>query len=378
MELTFGSLFSGIGGLDLGFERAGMHCAWQVEIDDYATKVLAKHWPNIARFRDVRSIGRHIGDISTCYVPLASVGCLIGGFPCQPHSQAGERKASEDERDLWPEFYRLIRELKPRWVVAENVLGLLSSEDGAFFGGVLRDLATAGYDARWQVLSAAEFGAPHLRERVIIVAHTSGTEWWPSTEEWRHVTNWTDTGWQEAASGFELCGETLANANSDGRGWTQRAGTGSVACESREDPEREGHSQWNAAQCSSKNELAYSSREGLSRSWFSCCIPQENQLRTSASPERGSGTRTLWATRATESGVGRAINGLSCWLDRYRWPARPGQNQETWEAPRVVTEKKTNRTARLKGLGNAVVPALAEYVGRCIMAAEMAERQGVA
>lgn len=161
-QIRFGSLFSGIGGFDLGFERAGMKCAWQVEIDEACNKVLEKHWPDVKRFRDVREVGKH---------NLESVDLICGGFPCQPHSLAGKRKASEDERDLWPDFYRVICELEPEWVVVENVRGLLSSEVGRFFGGILKDLASRGYDAEWQVLSAEAFGAPHIRERVFIVAH---------------------------------------------------------------------------------------------------------------------------------------------------------------------------------------------------------------
>jgi len=160
--MKFGSLFSGIGGFDLGLERAGMQCAWQVEIDPYCNRVLAKHWPGVKRFGDIRQI-----EWST----VDPVDLLCGGFPCQPHSLAGKRAGSRDERDLWPEFARAIRELKPRWVVVENVRGLLSSEAGRFFGGILRDLAGLGYDAEWQVLSAAAFGAPHIRERVWIVAY---------------------------------------------------------------------------------------------------------------------------------------------------------------------------------------------------------------
>jgi DNA (cytosine-5)-methyltransferase 1 len=96
-----------------------------------------------------------------------------GGFPCQPHSCAGKRKASTDERDLWPEMRRVIGEIKPRWVVAENVPGLLSSESGRFFRGVLRDFAEMGYDAGWCVISAASIGAIHRRERVAIIAHAN-------------------------------------------------------------------------------------------------------------------------------------------------------------------------------------------------------------
>jgi len=171
-NITFGSLFSGIGGIDLGLERAGMHCEWQVEKDEYCTKVLAKHWPNVTRYGDIRAI-----DTST----LTRVDLIAGGFPCQPHSLAGQRKASADERNLWPEFARIIRELRTKWVLVENVVGLLSSEGGNFFGSVLRDLATCGYDAEWFVLSAAQFGAPHLRERAFIVAHAPGT----GSQKWK-------------------------------------------------------------------------------------------------------------------------------------------------------------------------------------------------
>lgn len=153
-------------GFDLGFDRAGMQCAWQVEYDKNARSVLKKHWPDVPKYEDVRNVGRD---------NLSAVDVVCGGFPCQPHSLAGERKASDDERDLWGEFARIIREIGPRWVVAENVVGLLSSDDGRFFGSVLWDLAQSGYDAEWQVVSAAQFGAPHTRERVIIVAYPIGT-----------------------------------------------------------------------------------------------------------------------------------------------------------------------------------------------------------
>lgn len=96
-----------------------------------------------------------------------------GGFPCQPHSVAGKRQASGDERDLWPEMRRVIGEINPRWVVGENVRGLLSSEDGRFFRGILRDFADLGFDVGWCVVSAASVGAVHRRERVAIIAHAN-------------------------------------------------------------------------------------------------------------------------------------------------------------------------------------------------------------
>jgi DNA (cytosine-5)-methyltransferase 1 len=170
-----GGLFSGIGGLELGLEWAGMQTAWQVERDPYACRVLAKHWPDVPRYDDV-----------TTFQPAtaAPVDLLCGGFPCQPHSLAGRRLASGDERDLWGHFARVIREAQPKWVVAENVPGLLSSEGGRYFGRVLADLAALGFDAEWFCFSAKEVGAPHRRDRVFIVAHANSPQ---RKGDWRTV-----------------------------------------------------------------------------------------------------------------------------------------------------------------------------------------------
>ena len=159
MTLTFGSLFAGIGGFDLGFERAGMRCLWQVELDDFCQRVLAKHWPNVERFGDVRECGRH---------NLAAVDVICGGFPCQPFSGAGKQKGEQDNRNLWPEMRRVIAELRPRWVVAENVPGIRR----LYLDTVLSDLESLDYTAGTIDLPAVAFGAPHIRHRFFIVAHT--------------------------------------------------------------------------------------------------------------------------------------------------------------------------------------------------------------
>ncbi|MFD3165494.1 DNA cytosine methyltransferase [Herpetosiphon sp. NSE202] len=167
--LRFISFFAGIGGFDRALEAMGMYCVAQVEIDPYATCVLETHWPDVPRYRDIRRVGRH--NLPPCEV-------LAGGFPCQPHSLAGSRLAGADERDLWGEFARLIREIRPRYVLAENVPGLRSSAGGRFFTTVLRDLAQAGYDAEWQSLSASAVGAYHKRERLWIVAYPNRKHGW--------------------------------------------------------------------------------------------------------------------------------------------------------------------------------------------------------
>src|SRR3990167_7782710 len=163
MELTHGSLFSGIGGFDLGFERAGFKTLWQVEIEDYATKVLEKHWPNVRRYRDITTI-----DWGTIPIPIV----LTGGFPCQDISVAGKGAGITGTRSgLWSHFHRAISVLRPPYVVAENVSALLFRG----MGRVLGDLSEIGYDAEWEVISASALGAVHKRERVFILAYPRGT-----------------------------------------------------------------------------------------------------------------------------------------------------------------------------------------------------------
>src|SRR3990167_7192103 len=163
-----------------------MEVRWQVENDSFCSKVLAKHWPEVKRYGDIRTL---TGE------ELESVDLICGGFPCQPVSVAGKRRGTEDERWLWPEFARLLRVVRPRYALIENVPGLLG------FGGmsdILRDLAGLRYDAEWSIIPAAAVGAPHLRGRVFIVAYLSGIGTYERpdsraiTEDARQVFPWRD------------------------------------------------------------------------------------------------------------------------------------------------------------------------------------------
>lgn len=172
--MTFGSLFSGIGGLDLGLERAGMECRFQVEINPFCQKVLAKHWPNVPKYGDICGL---TGD------ELERVDLIAGGFPCQDISLAGRHVGIDGERSgLWVELARIVSVLRPRFVLIENVPALL----GRGMGELLGYLASAGMDAEWSTMRACEFGAPHTRARVFIVAHAKeerrGRGWivWPT------------------------------------------------------------------------------------------------------------------------------------------------------------------------------------------------------
>jgi DNA (cytosine-5)-methyltransferase 1 len=197
-KLTVGSLFAGIGGFDLGLERAGFEIKWQVEIDPFCRKVLEKHWPAVRRYQDVEEV--HAGTVRTCIWGigcrecLAAVDVLCGGFPCQDVSAAGLRTGIEGKRSgLWKQFARLIGELRPRYVLVENVPGLLDRGMGV----VLGDLAALGFDAEWSVLSACAVGAPHTRERVFLVAYPEGQrpgqlrwEWSAAEREAQRHLHW--------------------------------------------------------------------------------------------------------------------------------------------------------------------------------------------
>jgi len=164
--LTHFSLFSGIGGLDLAAEWAGFQTVGQVEKGDYANKILKKHWPDVPRWEDIKDVTIHtVREAGIEHAPTV----LSGGFPCQPFSCAGQRKGAEDDRYLWPEMLRVVQELRPAWVIGENVAGLVSLA----LDDVLTDLERAGYSCRAFLLPAAGVGAPHMRDRVFIVAHSA-------------------------------------------------------------------------------------------------------------------------------------------------------------------------------------------------------------
>lgn len=271
-QLTVGSLFSGIGGLDLGLERAGMRVVWQSEIDDYASRVLAKHWPDVPNLGDIKLID---------WGAVERPDVICGGYPCQPFSTAGKRKGEEDERHLWPWVREAISRLRPRYAILENVRGHLS------LGGttVIGELASIGYDAEWRVISAASVGANHRRDRVFIVAY-------PGHD--RSQRKRKPIGTEAKHSGL-------------GRGCT---------------------------------DVAYTSRSIRGFTESQCLGAVFGQVAELG--ECGGAARSVSDWWEVEPGVGRVADGIP------------------------------NRVDRLRGLGNAVVPQVAEVVGRLVV--EHAER----
>lgn len=202
------SLFSGIGGLELGLERAGMTTVGQVELDPYCRQVLERHWPEVPRHDDVRSAVEWWG--STVRPP---VHVVAGGFPCQPFASQGLGLGSGDQRWGWPWMLDVIRGVRPRFVVVENVPDLVRYRDE--FGLVLGGLAELGFDAEWALLSACTVGAPHTRDRVFLVAYPGD-----DGEQPLHI--------QAAVSG-RRSRAGAAGGDARGDGWLSEPGVGRVA-----------------------------------------------------------------------------------------------------------------------------------------------------
>lgn len=162
--LTHGSLFSGIGGFDLAARWAGIVNIFQVEKDLFCNKVLEKNFPNVDRHLDIKEFDGKIYQ--------GSVDIISGGFPCQPFSHAGKKRGNSDDRYLWDEMFRVIREVKPEWVLAENVYGLISNNNGMVLEKVLTDLESEGFEVQTFVIPACGKNAPHRRDRTWIIANS--------------------------------------------------------------------------------------------------------------------------------------------------------------------------------------------------------------
>jgi DNA (cytosine-5)-methyltransferase 1 len=192
--MKFISLFTGIGGFDLGFERAGMQCVGQVEYNSFCQQVLKKYWPNVKLIGDIRDVTAE---------SFESADLICGGFPCQPFSTAGSRKGKKDSRYLWPEMLRVIKAYKPTWVVGENVKGLITIA----LDTVCNDLEKEGYSVQSMCLPACAIGAVHRRERLFILAHSASNGQHESPSP-RSIVSANGSWWekeQEENSEYERC-----------------------------------------------------------------------------------------------------------------------------------------------------------------------------
>jgi DNA-cytosine methyltransferase len=319
MTLTVGSLFSGIGGMDLGLERAGHKVIWQSEIDPYACKVLKKHWPNVSNLGDITKID---------WSKVEPVDIICGGYPCQPFSHAGKRNGTADARHLWPAMHNAICQLRPRYALMENVRGHLSMG----FGDVLADLAEIGYDAEWQVIPAAAVGALHKRDRVFIVAYpnssctTNGRQ--REVVQGENSSRGNDRNRGQRNVGQISLGSAGQNTSvvadtDNARGRTPTSGIDSNG----------------AAQIKKRQNVAQS---GVGRR-------SKNVANTDSRRQQKRDT-PIWGVSV--------FNAVSCQQFAQQWATEPNVGR--------VADGVSNRLDRLRGLGNAVVPQVAELVGRLI------------
>lgn len=329
MTLTVGSLFSGIGGIDLGLERAGMIVKWHSEIDPYACRVLKKHWPHVPNIGDIT-------EVDWSNIPYVDV--IAGGYPCQPFSLAGKRAGENDPRHLWPYFRNAISVLRPRYALLENVRGHLT------MGGVsvIADLTALGYDCEWRIISAASVGANHRRDRLIIVAYPNSKNEPTSTlNEQRVVADTDDAGGR--ASGHGIDQHRTQEDIDRGKSFGRLGGRSEIMADSDDSGLQGRHSPTDTGRQGSNRHIGQSS-----------AVVADTDVRQAGWRIGGNGT-----DRASVFGRDNYFRGTEGYAGREWWQTEPDVGR--------VANGIPSRVDRLRGLGNAVVPQVAEVVGRLIV-----------
>ncbi len=376
-------LFSGIGGFSLGLERAGFETVAFCEIDPVCRGLLAHHWPEVPCYDDITTL-----TAERLAADGISVDAICGGFPCQDLSFAGKGAGLAGERSgLWREYARLIRELRPRVVIVENVSALL----GRGLGDVLGDLSEIGYDVVWDCIPASAVGAPHRRDRLWIVAYARSEQhegcgpaiWRALAAQLSGSVVADATQFPERepadqadaiATGGQAWLESWGGCN-DGRDQRLPAGHDPEAQPLNPDPDcigshRAGMHIDRGAELRDEQEcdpgsvgadVADAERGGL-EGWRIGLAAPTAEFASALCGERGARERP--GHRPAQPPMGRMVDGIPPRLDRTHegWEAEPE------DTPRVATGVPA-RAARLKGLGNAVVPQIPELIGRAIMEA---------
>lgn len=361
-------LFSGIGGFSLGLEATGgFETKAFCDIEKYPRQVLQKHWPHVKQYEDIKELNyeRLKAD------GIDSIDIITGGYPCQPFSVAGRKKGEEDPRHLWPEYFRLVKELRPTWVIGENVSGHIKLG----LDTVISDLESEDYAVRPFSISASSIGANHQRERVWILAHSRRSQW-PRAELRGENENETR---KENANQFERSSSTsefnVANTQSQwsgeiknidkekrnkGGSETQSYSSGGNVANTKS--ERLQRGQWN--------------NQGEGREVLSSERQDGNEIRS----ETGRSNRVSTQENVSNPSSSRRETGIS--EERYREEGnteesnndsdrrRGWQRENNWAVePDVgrVAHGIPKRVDRLKSLGNSLVPQIPYYIGKTIL-----------
>ena len=323
-------LFSGIGGFSLGLERAGFETVAFCEVDKKCHQVLKKHWPNVPIFDDVQTLNGD--DIEQ------SIDVICGGFPCQDISLAGKGAGLEGERSgLWREFHRLIKEIKPKYAIIENVSALRNRG----LDQVLRSLAEIGYDAEWHCIPASAVGAPHRRDRIWIVAYANSND----GRAWSGPKSLDGQAWMEFGGGSQ--------------GFFERETSQAVANANNIRLQRGGESR-----------IGEEMGETRSQSTGSGAVRYDRDVANANFPRL-----ERWLSNGIANSQGWEESSDGCVTERsVKW--RRGRNGEWTTEPDVgrVANGISNRVDRLKQLGNAVVPQIPELIGRAIIEFENASQ----
>lgn len=324
---THGSLFSGIGGFDLAAQWMGWHNAFHCEIDPFGQKILKYYWPCAKSYADITTT-----DFSEW---RGKIDILTGGFPCQPYSTAGLRKGTDDSRHLWPHMLRAIQEIRPTWIVGENVLGLVNWNEGMVFNEVHADLEIEGYEVQSFVLPACGINAPHKRERVWIVAYSENNRCgrWQDADTRNAGELYTGQSERHKADGGEPFGRSLSASHAHGQ-----------RCTERHLSDLPGHTRRHPWVGSSQS--AHAQSERLQERDAQQSRPDSRSQR----PQRCDGAPG-WQSFPTQSPVCFGDDGLSGKLDGIAFPS--------W------------RNASIKGAGNAIVPGIALKLFQAVEAWEL-------